>query len=137
MFLIYLIGGYYPPNHSIVLGNPADLESFEALSELAELLGQVKPPTASKEDIEKSGLQVIKAVLVGQYEREGKITSNCADRCLICLDDYRPEDDVRLMTCRHAFHKDCVDKWLQTGKNNCPACRTRGVSTDTRGPAFS
>lgn len=28
------------------------------------------------------------------------------------------------MTCRHAFHKDCVDKWLQTGKNNCPACRS-------------
>jgi len=125
MFLIYVIGGYYPPNHSIVLGNPADLESFEALSELAELLGQVKPPTASKEDIERSGLQVIKATMVSQYEREGKITSNCAERCLICLDDYLPEDDVRLMSCRHAFHKDCVDKWLQTGKNNCPACRTR------------
>ena len=29
------------------------------------------------------------------------------------------------MTCRHAFHKDCVDKWLETGKNNCPACRSR------------
>jgi hypothetical protein len=28
------------------------------------------------------------------------------------------------MTCRHAFHKSCVDKWLQTGRNNCPACRT-------------
>lgn len=29
------------------------------------------------------------------------------------------------MTCRHAFHKDCVDKWLQVGRNNCPACRTK------------
>ncbi|KIL61915.1 hypothetical protein M378DRAFT_108977 [Amanita muscaria Koide BX008] len=137
MFLIYVIGGYYPPNHSIVLGNPGDLESFEALSELAELLGQVKPSTATKEDIEKSGLQVIKATQVRQHEREGKITNNCAERCLICLDDYRPEEDVRMMACRHAFHKDCVDKWLQTGKNNCPACRSRGVSTDARSPFFS
>ncbi|KAF8636219.1 hypothetical protein AX17_003705 [Amanita inopinata Kibby_2008] len=135
MFLIYVIGGYYPPNHSIVLGNPADLESFEALSELAELLGQVKPPTATKEEIERSGLQVIKASLVPQYEREGKVASNCTERCLICLDEYIVEDDVRVMACRHAFHKDCVDKWLQTGKNNCPACRSRGVSTETLNPA--
>lgn len=28
------------------------------------------------------------------------------------------------MTCRHAFHKDCVDKWMQVGRNNCPACRS-------------
>jgi hypothetical protein len=45
-------------------------------------------------------------------------------QCLICLDEYEPEDDIRVMTCRHAFHKSCVDKWLQTGRNNCPACRT-------------
>ncbi|KAF8633774.1 hypothetical protein AX15_001280 [Amanita polypyramis BW_CC] len=137
MFLIYVIGGYYPPNHSIVLGNPTDLESFEALSELADLLGQVKPPTATKEEIEKSGLQVIRASNIGEHEWEGKISGNCTERCLICLDDYNPEDDVRLMSCRHAFHKDCVDRWLQTGKNNCPACRTRGVSTETRGPFVS
>ena len=45
-------------------------------------------------------------------------------QCLICLDEYDTEDDIRVMTCRHAFHKSCVDKWLQTGRNNCPACRT-------------
>jgi hypothetical protein len=45
-------------------------------------------------------------------------------QCLICLDDYQPEEDIRVMSCRHAFHRTCVDEWLQTGKNNCPACRT-------------
>lgn len=45
-------------------------------------------------------------------------------QCLICLDDYQPEDDIRVMSCRHAFHQTCVDEWLQTGRNNCPACRT-------------
>lgn len=45
-------------------------------------------------------------------------------QCLICLDDYEPEDQVRVMSCRHAFHKGCVDEWLLKGRNNCPACRS-------------
>jgi len=47
---------------------------------LAELLGQVKPPTVTKEDIEKSGLEIIKATQLAEYERENKISSNCIDR---------------------------------------------------------
>ncbi|KAF9265344.1 hypothetical protein L218DRAFT_1075924 [Marasmius fiardii PR-910] len=130
-FLIYVIGGYYPPDHNIVTGDPDTLDSFEALLDLADLLGQVRPPTASKEDIERSGLEVIKAPQVPQYEQEGKISSNCTERCLICLDDYEAEDDVRVLTCKHAFHMNCVDKWLQEGKNNCPACRGAGVVTSS------
>ncbi|KAG1751033.1 hypothetical protein EDB19DRAFT_1267650 [Suillus lakei] len=117
-FLIYVIGG----------GN---LDSFEALWELAELLGQVKPPTASKEEIDKSGLEVIKAHSLEEYAKDGRVATNCVDRCLICLDDYVPDDDLRVLSCKHAFHQGCVDKWLQTGRNNCPACRTKGVDNET------
>ena len=114
--------------------------------ELAALIGQVKPPTATPEDIEKSGLQIIKSADIPHYAAEGGVASNCIDRvslnppptvcsvltphqCLICLDDYEPEEDLRVMSCKHFFHQNCVDKWLQVGRNNCPACRMKGVST--------
>jgi len=129
-FLIYVIGGYYPPDHSIITGANT-LDSFEALWELAELLGQVKPQTVSKEDIDNSGLEIIKPIALEQYAKDAKVAPNCLDRCLICLDDYEPEDDLRLLSCKHAFHKSCVDQWLQIGKNNCPACRSKGVSIGT------
>lgn len=48
--------------------------------ELAELLGQVKPPIATREEIEKSGLEVFKASLLQEYEANGKVASNCVDR---------------------------------------------------------
>ncbi|KAF9532385.1 hypothetical protein CPB83DRAFT_677055 [Crepidotus variabilis] len=131
-FLIYVIGGYYPPDHNIVTGGPANFDSFEALLELADLLGQVKPPTVSKDDIENSGLEVVKASQLTKIFDEGKVTANCLDRCLICLEDYESEDDLRLLKCRHAFHQPCVDHWMQTGRNNCPACRSTGVSTEPR-----
>jgi hypothetical protein len=48
--------------------------------ELAELLGQVKPPTASKEEIDKSGLEVIKADSLEEYAKDGRVATNCVDR---------------------------------------------------------
>ena len=51
--------------------------------ELAELLGQVKPPTVSKEEIEKSGLEIIKASKLEEYEKHGRVASNCIDRVRI------------------------------------------------------
>jgi len=130
-FLIYVIGGYYPPDHQIITGG--NLDSFEALWELAELLGQVKPPTVSKEEIEKSGLEIIRASMLEEYEKQGRVASNCIDRCLVCLDDYNPEDELRVLTCKHTFHQGCVDRWLETGRNNCPACRTKGVGNENAG----
>jgi len=124
--LVYVIGGYYPPDHSMITGAD-NLDSFEALWELADLLGQVKPQTVTKEEIDKSGLEIISPETLNQYEQERKVSSNCLDRCLICLDDYNPQDQLRLLSCKHAFHKTCVDEWLTVGKNNCPACRTPGI----------
>ena len=48
--------------------------------ELAELLGQVKPPTASKEDIDNSGLEVIRSGVLTEYEKVGRIAPMCVDR---------------------------------------------------------
>jgi hypothetical protein len=100
-FLIYVIGGYYPPNHHIVTGTDG-MDSYDALwwvlslfwikldltrryRELAALIGQVKPPTATPEDIEKSGLQIIRSTDIPQYAAEGKVASNCIDRVSIDL----------------------------------------------------
>ncbi|KIK69878.1 hypothetical protein GYMLUDRAFT_34268 [Collybiopsis luxurians FD-317 M1] len=133
-FLIYVIGGYYPPDHEIVTGDSNILDSsFEALLSLHELLNHPfdTTPTVSKEQLERSGLEVIPGAQIADWEKAGKVRTNCVDRCLICLDDYDAQDSVRVLECKHAFHMDCVDKWLLEGKNSCPACRGKGVSEVT------
>lgn len=45
--------------------------------------------------------------------------------CAICLEDYQADDDVAYskdLKCKHAFHKTCITKWLQS-HHNCPVCR--------------
>jgi hypothetical protein len=68
--------GYYPPNHQLVIGTDP-LDSFE---ELAELLGHAKPQTASKEDIDNSGLEVIRVSALAEYEKIGRVAPMCVDR---------------------------------------------------------
>ena len=53
------------------------LDSFE---ELAELLGQAKPQTVSKEDIDNSGLEVIRMSALPDYEKIGRVAPMCVDR---------------------------------------------------------
>lgn len=82
--------------------------SYEQLLALAELMGGAhKPPTASQADIAASDLRIIRGDQVMTLTGEGEIHTNTSERCLVCLEDYEREDQVRVLKCRHAYHA-CV-----------------------------
>ena len=45
------------------------------------------------------------------------------DTCAICLDNLDDDDDVRGLTCGHAFHAGCLDPWLTSRRACCPLCK--------------
>ncbi|KAI0513831.1 hypothetical protein KFK09_009862 [Dendrobium nobile] len=51
--------------------------------------------------------------------------------CAICLQFMEASDQVReLKNCCHAFHVDCMDRWLDLGRLSCPLCRTAVVPAE-------
>ncbi|KAL1407759.1 hypothetical protein Q8F55_007193 [Vanrija albida] len=137
-YLIYVIGGNYPRSHpvlaipSLVTGGPLSAEDLQLVS---ELLGPAKPPTVTADEIARSDLPVFKTEGLAELEGTGKVHSSSTERCMVCLSDYEPEEDLRLLKCRHAFHRDCVDHWLTDGRNSCPTCRTEAVDKNSLAPA--
>lgn len=122
---------------------------------LSSLLGPVKPPVASDEEVASAGglYRLVRrqdSLVAEDQAGNERITVNENDRCLICLSDYEVEAEVRLLErCRHMYHRECIDEvslrlhpgllsftdlfpqWLTTGRNSCPLCRGEGVSTST------
>ncbi|KAM0924326.1 hypothetical protein ACQ4PT_004958 [Festuca glaucescens] len=45
--------------------------------------------------------------------------------CIVCLERLEATDEVRrLGNCAHAFHRGCIDGWIDLGRTTCPLCRS-------------
>ncbi|KAJ3231770.1 E3 ubiquitin-protein ligase rnf38 [Chytriomyces hyalinus] len=48
--------------------------------------------------------------------------------CIICMSEFESGDIVRELQCSHAFHEECISRWMKSikeggeGKRTCPLC---------------
>ncbi|KAJ8750804.1 hypothetical protein K2173_015985 [Erythroxylum novogranatense] len=66
--------------------------------------------------------------------------SGVCDTCAVCLNRLGVRDEIReLRNCRHVFHKECIDRWVDhvdENHNSCPLCRAP-LLTDSQSLAWS
>lgn len=98
------------------------LRRAAALRRLGSTVGHVH----SAAEPPKRGLEpsVIAALPVFVYTREGRHEGDADVECAVCLSMLEDEEMARLLpNCKHNFHVECVDTWLNS-HSTCPICRT-------------
>ena len=93
----------------------------------------VNPPNTSPEHTATSALQPPQTQEQAHEDEEeedpiqtavpAEMLATPGDACAICIDTLEEDDDVRGLTCGHAFHASCVDPWLTSRRACCPLCK--------------
>ncbi|XP_019609355.2 E3 ubiquitin-protein ligase RNF149 [Rhinolophus sinicus] len=45
-----------------------------------------------------------------------------AENCAVCIENFKVKDVVRILPCKHIFHRICIDPWLLDHRT-CPMCK--------------
>lgn len=48
----------------------------------------------------------------------------CMCECCVCLCRFEGDEEVSELSCKHFFHKGCLDKWFDNQHISCPLCRS-------------
>jgi len=109
-------------------------ESFKSQEELEKLsITELKSvlKTHSKQQQKQYSSQISHSVVVLEkkdlIDRIMSTGGSSASSCGICCDDYESGDVLRVLTCSHRFHLECVDKWFLSSTDYsrqvaCPLC---------------
>ncbi|KAM3225894.1 hypothetical protein ACQJBY_055101 [Aegilops geniculata] len=107
----------------------------DALLLLLSLVGLCRSPRRSVDDAPlpeevKERLPAVEFSLLARPAKQGchdgdDDVAAAAATCIVCLERLRAADEVRrLGNCAHAFHRGCIDGWIDLGRTTCPLCRS-------------
>ncbi|KAF8110446.1 hypothetical protein N665_0083s0014 [Sinapis alba] len=98
--------------------------SYEELLALSDHIGTVKTGL-SEEDVE--GLLNRRTSLSTRINMEEAPSTDLeTDSCTICQENYKNQDKIATLDCRHVYHAECLKKWLVI-KNICPVCKSEAL----------
>ncbi|XP_069749564.1 E3 ubiquitin-protein ligase RNF128 isoform X1 [Narcine bancroftii] len=75
-----------------------------------------------KNQLKNEAKKAINQLDLRTLRQDDQETGPDADTCAVCIEAYKPNDVVRILTCNHFFHKNCIDPWLLEHRT-CPMCK--------------
>lgn len=69
-------------------------------------------------------------------ETKRRVSLDC---CVICFDDFKEGEKLRVLRCGHAYHRKCIDRWLlgtltltEANTTQCPLCKRDAIPPGRR-----
>ncbi|XP_015791109.1 RING finger protein 150 [Tetranychus urticae] len=70
----------------------------------------------------KKALEKIPTKTVIQADLANAMQGDFPECCAVCIEPFKINDVVRILPCKHVFHKSCIDPWL-LDQRSCPMCK--------------
>ncbi|NWS77497.1 RNF43 ligase, partial [Crotophaga sulcirostris] len=91
-----------------------------------------------QDSLQQQTLQAIGQLATRRYQARGRqasrwdSASSCSSApvCAICLEEFSEGQELRIISCSHEFHRECVDPWLQQ-HHTCPLCMFNILARDS------
>ncbi|NXG45750.1 RNF43 ligase, partial [Psilopogon haemacephalus] len=92
----------------------------------------------TQDSLQQQTLQAIGQLATRRYQARCRqasrwdSASSCSSApvCAICLEEFSDGQELRIISCSHEFHRDCVDPWLQQ-HHTCPLCMFNILARDS------
>lgn len=94
-----------------IFNSGRDLDDI--LQVLINSMPENQPRGLSREDLERIPEKKFKKSELKEGEQ---------DQCTICLSNFEDNEDLRVLSCKHSYHKPCIDTWLVQNAH-CPLCK--------------
>ncbi|KFZ57634.1 E3 ubiquitin-protein ligase RNF43, partial [Podiceps cristatus] len=92
----------------------------------------------TQDSLQQQTMQAIRQLATRKYQARCRqtsrwdSTSSCSSApvCAICLEEFSEGQELRIISCSHEFHRECVDPWLQQ-HHTCPLCMFNILARDS------
>ena len=58
-----------------------------------------------------------------RYHKTDKDKEFHQDTCVICTENFKSNNKIPILKCKHDFHWNCLKKWTTKTSKTCPSCR--------------
>ncbi|NWI69486.1 RN128 ligase, partial [Todus mexicanus] len=88
----------------------------------ARRLRIARAQSKNQRQLKAKAKKAIEQLQLRTLKQGDKETGPDGDSCVVCIEQYKPNEVVRILTCNHLFHKNCIDPWLLEHRT-CPMCK--------------
>ena len=104
------------------------------LNQIRELIRQIREGLQHQEEenaqLNDEENHILNELVDVQFKNVSENVKEGNEKCVICYENFLKDENIKMTTCFHLFHFNCIKKWVQSKNRSidppdCPICRRK------------
>ena len=104
------------------------------LNQIRELIRQIRERLQYQEEenaqLNNEENHILNELVDVQFKNVSENVKEGNEKCVICYENFLKDENIKMTTCFHLFHFNCIKKWVQSKNRSieppdCPICRRK------------